>query len=420
MEKIIHTYKDAIKILSLIFLAGAIAFSPSFSVGTLADGKIIEIRIEDILIFVFGLLLIISFLASEKTKIERPPLFFPILAWLSIGFLSVLTNWAFSNLSIDRGFFYFLKEFQFFVFYFYVFWGIKKIDTAKLLVKIWLLFALVNVLFVLYQMATGLRRGEYGTAAIGEWGVFPTGAFFLLLFIFLFNVFLYYFLHLNISIIKKIGLGLLTFSPVLGVFGSASKTNFLALVLALFLTFFFFFLRKINFKTILVFILAIVFMVSMFSFALKNVHDTIRVKEIIPVFSLEPLWENYKSSRLETAIKPVFKASLESSAHLPFLGLGKSVGGAHNQYLCNFIEVGIVGSLIFFILIFAIIKKSWQGFSKSRDGFAVGLSAGLLVATLALLFISFATEPFIVVKPASVYWFFVAITMAALSLNKRH
>ncbi|MDP2967219.1 MAG: hypothetical protein Q8N87_02300 [bacterium] len=413
-------FKEVIKILSLIFLAGAIAFSPSFSVGTLADGKIIEIRIEDILIFVFGLLLIISFLASEKTKIERPPLFFPILAWLGIGLLSVLTNWVFSNLSLDRGFFYFLKEFLFFVFYFYVFWGIKKIDTAKLLVKIWLLFALVNVLYVLYQMATGFRAGEYGTAAIGEWGVFPTGAFFLLLFIFLFNVFLYYFLHLNISIIKKIGLGLLTFSPVLGVFGSASKTNFFALVLALFLTFFFFFLRKINFKTILVFILAIVFMVSMFSFALKNVHDTIRVKEIIPVFSLEPLWENYKSSRL-TAIKPIFKASLESSAHFPFLGMGKGyVGEAHNQYLRNFIEVGIIGSLIFFILIFAIIKKSWQGFSRNRDGFAVGLSAGLLVATLALLFISFATEPVIVVKPSSVYWFFAAITMAVLNLNERH
>jgi len=36
MEKIIHTYKDVIKILSLIFLAGAIAFSPSFPVGTLS------------------------------------------------------------------------------------------------------------------------------------------------------------------------------------------------------------------------------------------------------------------------------------------------------------------------------------------------------------------------------------------------
>lgn len=408
-------FREIIKILSLIFLAGAIAFSPSFSVGTLSNGKIIEIRIEDILIFFLGFSLLIGFLASGKTAVEKPPLFFPILIWLSAGLLSVLTNWAFSNLALDKGFFYFLKECQFFVFYFYVFWCVKKIDTVKLLVNIWLVFAFVNVLYVLYQMVSGFRTGEYGTAAIGEWGVFPTGAFFLLLFVFLFNVFLYYFLSLNISITKKAGLGIMAFSPVLGVFGSASKTVFTAWLFVLFLTFLFFFLRKINLKAVLVFVLVIVLAIPIFSFALRNVPDLIRVKEIIPVFSFRPLWQSYLNSRFYDAIQPLFQASLESSAHLPFLGMGKGyVGEAHNQYLRNFIEMGFVSSLTFFILIFAIIGKSWQGFSKSRDGLAIGLSAGLLTATLALLFISFATEPFIVVKPSSVYWFFAGLTMAVL------
>lgn len=411
-------FKEAIKILSLIFLAAAIAFSPSFPAGILSNGKIIEIRIEDILIFILGFSLLIGFLASGKTVVEKPPLFIPILIWLGIGLLSVLTNWAFANLSLDRGFFYFLKECQFFVFYFYVFWCIKKTDTVKLLVNFWLFFAFVNVLYVFYQMISGLQRGEYGTAAIGEWGVFPTGAFFLLLFIFLFNIFLYYFLQLNISIIKKIGLGILTLSPVLGVFGSASKTNFAALLFAFFLTFSFLFLRKINLKAVLVFVLFIVLTIPIFSFALKNVHDVIRVKEIIPVFSLKPLWESYLNSRFNDTIKPLFQASLEFSAHLPFLGMGKGyVGEAHNQYLRNFIEVGFISSLMFFVLIFAIIGKSWRGFSKSRDGLAIGLSAGLLTATLALLFISFATEPFIVVKSSSVYWFFAGLTMAVLKLK---
>lgn len=413
-------YKETFKILSLILLAGAIAFSPSFSAGTLSNEKIIEIRVEDILIFVFGFLLIISFLTSGKTKVERPPLFFPILIWLGIGLLSILINWAFSNLSVDKGFFYFLKELQFFIFYFYVFWCIKKIDTAKLLVNFWLFFASINVLYVFYQIVSGLRHGEYGTAAIGEWGVFPTGSFFLLLLIFLFNLFLYYFLRLNISIPQKAGLGVLSFAPILGVFGSASKTNFAALIFALFLTFLFLFLRKLDFKVILVFILAIVFMIPTFSFVLKNVPDVIRVKEIIPIFSFKPLWESYLNSRFYDVIKPTFEASLESSAHLPFLGMGIGyVGEAHNQYLRNFIEVGFINSLMFFILILAIVRRSWQGFSKSRDGFAVGLSAGLLTTTLTLLFLSFAVEPFIVVKPMSVYWFFTGITMAVLSLNKK-
>ena len=103
-------FKEVAKILSLILLAGAIAFSPSFKVGTLADEKIIEIRIEDILIFVLGVLLIINFLNLKKTKIEKPPLFSFILIWLCVSLFTVLANWAFSNLALDRGFFYFLKE----------------------------------------------------------------------------------------------------------------------------------------------------------------------------------------------------------------------------------------------------------------------------------------------------------------------
>jgi O-antigen ligase len=173
-------------------------------------------------------------------------------------------------------------------------------------------------------------------------------------------------------------------------------------------------------KTVLVFILVVIFSASVFPFVLKTVPDVERISPMISISSLEIFWEHYKVSRLDDAIKPAFQASLESSAHLPFLGLGKGyVGEAHNQYLRNFIETGIIGSLIFLILIFALIRKSWQGFSKSTDGLVVGLSAGLLVATLSLLFISFATEPFIVVKPSSVYWFFAGITVAALSLNKK-
>jgi len=415
-------FKDALKILSLIFLAGAIAFSPSFPAGKLADGKVIEIRIEDILIFILGFLLIVNFLASEKTKTERPPLFFPILAWLSMGFLSVLTNWSFSDLDIGRGFFYSLKEVQFFIFYFYVFWSIKKIDSAKLLVKVWVIFASINVLYVIYQMIFGSKRGYYGTAAIGEWGPFPTGAFFSLIFIFLFNLFLYYFLNLKNSAFLKITLGIFTFSPVLGVIGSGSQTAFLATGFAIFLSLFFYFLKSQKSKKMILFFVLIVllltFLLIIFYFESYNILGASRGKDVL---SLKNAYDLYLIKRWDDIIKPLF---LRFSGEMSFLdiilGKGKGyVGEAHNQYLRNFIETGIIGSLIFFILIFSIIGKSWKGFSKNRDRFAVGLSAGLLISTITLLFISFATEPFIVVKPSSVYWFFAAMALTVLSLNKK-
>ena len=184
----------------LVLLAAAIALSPSFSVGTFPDGKIIpdekiiEIRLEDILIVVLGLIWLAEILVSSRVKFKKPPLLGPILVWVSIGFISVLTNWLYLNLGFSRGFFFFLKELEFFIFYFYVFYHLKNISSVKFIINTWLILIFLNVLYVIYHLAFHVQKGEYGTAALAEWGVFPTGAFFLISFIFLFNVYLYYFL----------------------------------------------------------------------------------------------------------------------------------------------------------------------------------------------------------------------------------
>ncbi|GAG47290.1 unnamed protein product, partial [marine sediment metagenome] len=193
--------KKWFKILPLILLTSAIALSPSFSAGEIAGRRVIEIRIEDILIVILGLAWIANFLILKKRKLQKPPLLFPILAWLGIGFFSVLTNWIFMNIGFSRGFFYFLKEIEFFFLYFYLFYHIKNLDTAKFIVKLWVFLGVVNVGWVIYQLATGLELGgyDYGPGALSEQGSYPSGGFFLILFIFLFNVSLYYFLNLNIS-----------------------------------------------------------------------------------------------------------------------------------------------------------------------------------------------------------------------------
>lgn len=127
------------------------------------------------------------------------------------------------------------------------------------------------------------------------------------------------------------------------------------------------------------------------------------------------LQQSIQEDRIDFIKKSAQEASEKESLMSFFIGMGAgSVGEVHNQYLRNFIETGIIGSIIFLILIFAIIRKSWQGFLKNEDNFLVGLSAGLLIATLAMLFCGFATSPFIVVKPSEVYWFFAAMIMFTL------
>jgi len=404
------------KILPLILLTLAIGLSPSFSAGEFGGGKIIELRIEDFLILILGLIWFANFLISGRKKVEKPPLFFPILVWLAIGLLGILTNWLFAELSFSRGFFYFLKEIEFFFLYFYFFYHIKKINSAKFIVGLWILLGMVNAGYVIYQTITGFRKGVYGAAAICERGPFPTGAFFLILFIFLFNIFLYYFLNLKISKFKKFIIGAVIVLLTIGIFGSGSRTNFAGLFFAFFLTLFFLLLRKKSFKLFLVIILTTIFIVGIFIFAFQNIPV---VSRITGMLSSTGALEGFKAGRVPV-ISQHLEEFLNSSPFVFIFGFGKGyVAEAHNHYIRNLLEIGILGSFVVFWLFFAIIKKAFLGFSKSRDGFSIGLSAGLLIATLTMLFLAMAAEVFFVVKFSEVYWSFAALTMAVLVLKPR-
>ncbi len=401
--------------LPLILLAVAIAFSPSFSAGKIISEKAIrtiEIRVEDILIVILGLVWIANFLILGRKKIEKPPLFFPILAWLGIGFFSVLTNWIFANISLSRGFFYFLKEIEFFFLYFYLFYHLKSFGSIKFIINSWMVLGVINVLLVIFQLIEGMRFGTYGPSMFMEKGPLPSGGFFLILFANLFNIFLYYHSRLNISKIKKTILALCVLSLSVGIISSGSRTAILGLALVIILSLFFYQLKRGGLKPFFIGLLTFSVILGVFIVVSEKVPYARGLAS--PISALAPrIWIWKEQIRL-------FPDNLFNI----LFGMGKSVllagEESHSQYIRNFIETGILGSIIFFILIFAIIKKSWQGFSLRRISLKTGLSAGLLVSTFVMLFISIAAEGFLVVKPNEVYWFFTAITMAVLYFNKKN
>jgi len=412
--------KIGLKILPVFLLATAIALSPSFSAGQIEGGRVIEIRVEDFLIVILGLVWIANFLISGKKKVEKPPLLFPILAWLGIGFFSVLTNWIFGNIGISRGFFFFLKEVEFFFLYFYLFYHLRSFDSVKFIIKAWIFLGLINISWIVYQIVSGLRiTYYYGPMPFMEPGPFPAGGFFLIIFIFFLNILLYYYFSLNISKFKKGVVAMAAVSPAVGVFCSGSRASFFGLILALILTFFLYSLKKGFFKTFLIVIIFSIFISGILVLSQQPVAE--RFLNIEDIF-----WNlNTENPASRTSIW-IYQLSEASERPLFLLfGFGKSVvllekkGESHSQYVRNIIETGIIGFLIFLILMFAIIKKSWHEFSKGKDSLLMGLSSGLFIATLAMLFISILAEAFIVVKISEAYWFFAALTMAALSLNKK-
>ncbi len=418
--------KEYLPLIPLILIAAAIALSPSFSAGAIEGGRIIEIRIEDILLVILGLVWIANFLIAGRYKIKKPPLFFPILVWLSIGLVSLLTNWIFGNIGISRGFFFFLKEIEFFFLYFYLFYHIGTLDSAKFIIKIWIFLGLINIGWIVYQLITRLPLAAraHGPGFLGEpFSSFSSGGFFLILFVFFLNILIYYFLNLNISHFQKGVLMVVAVSPAIGVFASASRASFWGLIFAFILTFLFYFLKKGGLKPFFIGILVLIFISIFFIPVFKNVPQAARllnIESFLGEFTETKPGELI--SRLDIWKTQLLKAS--ESPQFLFIGLGKSVilftEESHSQYVRNFIETGIIGSFAFLFLIFVIIKRAFRGFSLGRDPFLIGISAGLLIATLTMLFIAIPAASFLVVKIAETYWFFTALAMSTLYLNKEN
>jgi len=196
------------------------------------------------------------------------------------------------------------------------------------------------------------------------------------------------------------------------------------LIFVFFFILFLMVIKKISKKLILTFFLIFLFLMSLFISVLiyssegrSFMSEQVR---ILDISSAESLVDNFTTGRLEY-IKSDFQEVIKKNDYLLiFIGFGKGyVGEVHNQYLRNFIETGIIGSIIFLFLIFSILKESFRGFCKGKDSLKVALSAGLLTATFMMIFSSFATEPFIVVKPSEVYWFFAGITFVVLLNNSK-
>ncbi len=413
--------KNFFKNLPIILLAVAVAITFSFSAGKIKEAytRIIEIKIEDILLLILGLIWIANILISRKKRFQKPPLFFPILVWLSVGLFSLLTNWIFKNIGLYMGFFYFLKEVEFFFLYFYLFYHIKNINSAKLVIKIWIFLGLVNMGWIVYQLLMGIV-GYYGPGAIGEEaGAFPSGSFFLIMFIFFFNVLLFYYFSLKISNLKKTILAIFTIAPVFGLFATGSRTAAAGFFFAILMTFLlYFFKEKKKIKPVLIIISILIIGILSYFFIFPKLGAAERAINFLEGISVQFDVESYSGRSI------IWKENIEGFLKKPlfiFFGMGKSVflayGESHNQYVKNLIETGIIGSLAFLFLVFIIIKKSLWQFLLNRDPFVIGLASGLFITTLTMLLISLVGEPFTIVKSAETYWFFTALTMTVFSFK---
>ncbi len=403
--------------LFLILFIAAICFSPRLSLGYLpSTQRSVDIRVEDILIFLGIIFVVIYFIASGRISFKKPPLFWPIVAWILFGFLSILVNFLIFSGNSAITFFYFLKEIEFFCIFFLVFYCVKEIRDSEKLIKYWIIFYLVNIVWLIYVFLNKVSWSTYyGPDIFAEpKGPFPSGGFFLMVFIFLFNLFLFYYSKLKISKTKKICLFILCIAPIFGVFSSGSYTAIAGFLLSIILSLLIYFSHKINIIRVFK-VLLMVFLATIITFQLLYMFN------LAGKISKTKLLFEYGSSNPVSRIgilKHNFSKIFESSPINLFLGFG-IVGESHSQYMRVFLERGLIGLLIFGWLITSILVISWRGMRDKNNFYGRGLSAGLFIATISMLVMAIPNDVFSVVKLDEVYWFFTALTLFYLyKINK--
>jgi hypothetical protein len=410
--------KDLFNNLFLATLSIAIALFPSIYENIIKRGAGesplgFELRLEDFIILFFVLWGIVKFLISKKKGIKKPPLFTPILFWLGFGFLSVLVNWIFFGLGLPLGFFYLLKEVEFFFLFFIVFYLIKNIDSVKFILKLWILFAFIHISWIIFELVTGIRYSYYygPIIYIEPVGPFPGAGFLLIIFAFLLNVYIFYYLSLKIPIVKKIIIGLITASLVLGIIVSKSSTSVFALFAIIFLSFLFYFIKTNNFKSKLLIAGSAVLTIIIVLLVLKPFYFIDQIRGATWEYSSED-----SGSRI-SILKYHLNIFYNSSVLQIILGRGVQ-GDCHGQYIRILLERGLFGFALFFVLIGTALKRGFEQFLKSADSFLIGISAGFLAITFSMLIISIPADPFMMVKIAEVYWFFAGLSFAVFNLYK--
>jgi len=415
---------DLLKIIPIIILVIAIGLSPRFSIGRLESGKSIDLRAEDFVLLFFGIFWLIKVLKSGIKKLVKPPLFLPIVIWLGIGIFSFAVNFTFTNFDAQKSLFYLLKEIEYFFLFFYVFYHIKNTNDAKFAIELWIIIGAIHSIWIILELVLGLKLTYfYGpTTFIEPQGTSPGGGFLLIIFIFLFNILLYYYLNLPIPKLQKVLLSVVIVSPIIGILSSGSRGIFAGFAAAMLASFCLAVWQKLFLRFLLVSVLMLMLVGVVFSFSQSDVLGRLfNLPEVQR--NLDPDFELSRPGIWKQQLSENFKPQTPLKDTFSFLfGRGKAtalggVGESHNQYIRNFIETGIIGLAAFLFLLYSIIYSSVKGFFRNKDPLLKGVLAGLLCSTVVMMTTALFAESFIVVKINEPYWFFCALTFALIGMS---
>ena len=389
---------------ALYILIFSMLLSPEFIVGTTEGGALgrgVTLRMDDFIILLIGL----SWLAKMAVNKElgvflRTPINKPIAYYLFVCLLSTLLGSLFLKVDLKTGFFFVLKYFEYVLVYFMVANHLKSKGQARNYLWALLITCVIVSVVGMLQIPGGGRvtapfEGEVGEPnTLGGYLVFmisiTTGL-----------------LLTTTSLGLRLIYGSMAFLFIVPLLFTQSRSSYLALILA---GMAFLWLSEKR-RVVLV---AFIFTGLLLPFVAPKV--------VTERLSFTFTQREHRGQQIKVGgatIDTSTTARLRSWGDVtrdftkhPVLGFGVTgYGFIDAQYFRVLIETGLIGLLMFLVLLSSIFRLTYHNLKEATEPFDRGLSMGFLAGFIGLLVHAVGANTFIIVRIMEPFWFVLAIVI---------
>jgi len=391
---------------------------PRFNVGTVAAPgalpKTVDVRAEDLLLVaILSLWMIRPSFVRWRSPLK--PLIFGYLAWsITATVFAISQEWV----SPLRATFYTAKEIEYFLFFAVGLLCVRSIEDLRAGIAALVAGALVQGLYAVYQLGTGQYTGGYAVGLLGEANPHAVGFCGLL----------------------SLCLGMALFDPArprmaavsiacagLGavqILGSVARTAAIAAVVAavVLLVVELPDRRRILPRWAPVALFSVMAVAAVVTYTLLSASEKeadMWKRRMDPLLGAQSGWDEGVKAFHQTRVDYVFVPYYELVARSPILGNGKGITGqsedrfaeTHNYYLRLIVEAGIVGLLLYMIMLAVVLGAVYRLYRYGRPMLARRMGLFCLVFTVVILVCAFAQDTFSGPRAAELFWIMAGMAM---------
>lgn len=386
--------------LALYFLIFSMLLSPEIVVAY-TPAREVTIRSEDVIltIIIFGWLAKTA-VFKELGLFLKTPLNRPILIYSLVCIISTLFGIYTGKVNLYSGILFTIKYIQYFFIYFMVINYVREIEQVKRFTVAILLTCLIVSLYAIYQIPAGERVTAPFEGKMGEPNTL--GGYLLLILSITLGLLAY-----SQSEKERLPLGILAILIILPFLYTLSRGSWLA-VIPMSLVFIALSEKRMFFFLIFLIAALVIPLIAPQRIKERAVSTFIEEKGFERTQKIGKITFDPSASERIKSFKECFKKWKER----PILGYGVTGGGLiDSQYFRVIVELGTLGVIAFFYLIYSIFKHILFVYKNSSDPFSKGLSLGLLGGVGAMLGHSLGGATFIIVRIMEPFWFLTGLVM---------